>query len=202
MEINTVIWDFGGVLIDWDPRYLYRKVFYTDHAVEHFLNYICTPDWNEEQDAGRSFEEGTRFLINLYPQYSKEIKMFYDRWEEMLGGPVAENVEILKNMKDRGDIRLIGLTNWSAESFPIALQKYEFLHWFDGILVSGIEGIRKPDPEIYELVVSRYKIDKRSAIFIDDNKRNIIAAQQQNISSLHFQNSQQLKAALKLAGIL
>jgi 2-haloacid dehalogenase len=202
MPIDTIIWDLGGVLVDWDPRYLYKKVFRTEAAVEYFLSAICTSDWNEEQDAGRSFEEATTVLSSQFPEYKTEISMFYDRWAEMLAGPIHENVELLRKMKESGKLRLYALTNWSAQSFPVALERFEFLQWFDGILVSGQEKLKKPDPAIYYLTLERFNIDRSSALFIDDNLRNVKAARSLNISSIHFENPVQLYSQLVQFGLI
>lgn len=202
MPIDTIIWDLGGVLIDWDPRYLYKKVFRTEAAVEYFLSAICTSDWNEEQDAGRSFEEATAVLSSQFPEYKTEISMFYDRWVEMLAGPIHENVEILRKMKKSGKLRLYALTNWSAQSFPVALDRFEFLQWFDGILVSGQEKLKKPDPAIYNLMLERYNILRSSALFIDDNLRNVKAARSLNINSIHFEHPVQLYSKLVQLGMI
>ena len=164
-QIETIIFDLGGVLIDWNPRYVYRHMFMTEDAVEHFLSEICTSHWNEEQDAGRSFADATTVLIDKYR------------------------------------FRLYALTNWSAESFPVALEKFDFLHWFEGILVSGEEKMKKPDPAIFELMLERYKVDKDKALFIDDNMANVNAARNMGIESIQFTGSEQLKIAIENLGI-
>ncbi|MBK9256983.1 MAG: HAD family phosphatase [Saprospiraceae bacterium] len=197
-KVNTIIWDLGGVLIDWDPRYLYRKIFRTNHAMEYFLHHICTPEWNEEQDGGRSFEDATTMLINLYPEYNSEIKAYYNRWTEMLSGEIDASVEILTMLKESEKYRLLALTNWSAESFPIALERFEFLGWFEGILVSGAEGLKKPDPAIYELLFSRYNVDRSKALFIDDNLRNVVAAKNVGLHTIHFTGAAQCEQELKM----
>lgn len=195
--INTIIFDFGGVLIDWNPKYLYRKIFNNEGDVEYFLDTICTADWNEEQDGGRTTKEATELLTLEYPAQAEKIKAYYDRWEEMLGGVFEGTVEILKQLKDSGKFKLYGLTNWSAETFPVAKERYDFLGLFDGILVSGDEKCRKPFPEFYQLLLSRYNINAGNSVFIDDNKRNIIAAEKEGIQSIHFIDAEQLRKALR-----
>ena len=185
-EIKTVIFDLGGVLIDWDPRYMYKTVFETSEAMEHFLSTVCTSAWNEEQDGGRSISEATEVLSKEHPQYSAEIKAFYSRWTEMLGGPIPETVNLLKELKATGKYQLIALTNWSAETWPIATERYQFLRWFEGILVSGQEKLKKPDANFYHLLLERYDVDINSAFFIDDNERNIKAAELLGIKSFQF----------------
>lgn len=183
---DTVVFDLGSVLIDWNPKYVYRQLFVTEDAVDHFLKEICNHDWNEQQDAGRTFEDATRYLTDIYPHYQTEIVTYYNRWEEMLGGPIYPTVDFLKVLKDSGRFKLLALTNWSAESFPVALERYEFLHWFEGILVSGVEKMKKPDPEIFELLIDRYQIDASKTLFIDDNERNVITARSMGIQTVHF----------------
>lgn len=200
-QIETIIFDLGGVLIDWNPRYVYRHMFMTEDAVEHFLSEICTSHWNEEQDAGRSFADATTVLIDKYPHYAKEITAYYGKWEHMLGDQIHGTVEILQNLKKDSRFRLYALTNWSAESFPVALEKFDFLHWFEGILVSGEEKMKKPDPAIFELMLERYKVDKDKALFIDDNMANVNAARNMGIESIQFTGSEQLKIAIENLGI-
>jgi 2-haloacid dehalogenase len=162
---NTIIFDLGGVLIDWNPDYVYRTIFQDEAELRWFYQNICTSDWNEEQDAGRPLAEATELLVAQFPEHEANIRAYYGRWEEMLKGPIEATVEILRTLKEKTDYKLYALTNWSAETFPVALQRYEFLHWFDGRVVSGEEKTRKPFKQIYELLLQRYNIDPRSAIF-------------------------------------
>ncbi len=200
--IDTIIFDLGGVLIDWNPRYLYRTIFDTEADVEGFIRDVVTMDWNEEQDGGRSIQEANNILIAKFPQWESEIKAYYSRWEEMLGGPIQETVDILSQIKSQGKYRLLALTNWSAETFPIALDRYDFLSWFEGILVSGIEHLKKPDPKIYQLLIDRYNCNPAHCIFIDDNQRNVHAAIAEGIDTHHFVNAQLLKTYLQQLNIL
>jgi 2-haloacid dehalogenase len=200
-SINTIIFDLGGVLIDWNPRYLYRKIFKTEEEVTWFLENICTPAWNDEQDGGRSFEEATNMLLEKHPEWEVPIKAWYGRWQETISGPVHETVEILKHFKEEKKHRLYALTNWSEQTFPWALDNFEFLHWFEGIVVSGIEKTRKPFPEMYEIILNRYKIDPKSALFIDDSLKNIEAARKIGLHTIHFQSPAQLNEELKLLGL-
>ncbi|MGX5819720.1 HAD family hydrolase [Chitinophaga lutea] len=199
---QSVIFDLGAVLVDWNPRYLYSKIFSTPEAVEDFLENVCTSDWNEAQDEGRSLADGTDLLIAQHPQYEAEIRAFYGRWKEMLGGPIAETVDILRQLHESGQYKLYALTNWSNETFPIALMEYRFLQWFDGIVVSGRERMRKPQPDFYQLLLDRYQVDKSSTLFIDDNLRNVTAAEAFGIESIHFHSPQQLRQELEQRNIL
>jgi 2-haloacid dehalogenase len=200
--INSIIFDLGGVLVDWNPDYLYRNLFADEKEMKHFLANITTPDWNEEQDAGRSLQEGTDLLVHQHPHHESNIRAFYGRWEEMLGGAMEDTVKIFRELKESGKYKIYALTNWSAETFPIALEKYDFLNWFDGVVVSGTEKMRKPAPDFYQLLLNRYGVQAQDALFIDDNHRNIVAAEKLGISSIHFTSSQQLKADLISRGIL
>ena len=146
-NFDTIIFDLGAVLIDWNPRYLYRKIFKTEEEISWFLENICTSEWNDEQDAGRSFKEATEVLIAKHPEWEIPIRAWHERWQETIPGPIQGTVDILKTIKESKKYRLYALTNWSAETFPWALDNFDFLHWFEGIVVSGIEKKRKPHPE-------------------------------------------------------
>jgi len=194
--ITTLIFDLGAVLIDWHPKHLYRKLFADEAEIDGFLANICTSAWNEEQDAGRSIKEGTDLLVAQYPGQEASIRAFYGRWDEMLNGPVPGMLELFKGLKESGKYKLYALSNWSAETWPIALSKYDFLNWFDGLVISGLEGIRKPAPEFYRLLLDRYNVDPAEALFIDDNYRNVLAAREMGIASIHFTNAGELRKEL------
>lgn len=195
-EINTVIFDLGGVLIDWSPMYVYRDYFDSEEKRNYFFEHICTPDWNEEQDAGRSIVVATQELVAKFPDWEQPIRDFYGRWTEMLNGPIHETVDIFRQLKESGNYKLYALTNWQADLFNIALVRYNFLHWFDGRVVSGEEKMRKPAPEFYQLLLKRYNVNPAAAVFIDDNLRNVKAAEDTGIRSIHFQSPEQLKIQL------
>lgn len=200
-KLDTVIFDLGGVLIDWNPRYLYRKIFKTEEEITWFLDNICTSEWNDQQDAGRTFAEATQELIKKHPEWKAPIIAWYERWEETISGPIHETVDILKYFKESQHYRLYALTNWSAESFPVAERKFEFLTWFEGIVVSGLEKTRKPFPEFYRILFNRFKVEPSTALFIDDNIHNIQGAKDVGLYTIHFQSPYQLKAELKNLGI-
>ena len=200
--IQTLIFDLGGVLIDWNPLYVYRNYFDSEEKLHYFFEHICTHDWNEEQDAGRTISEGTQLLVQQYPEWEQPIRDYYGRWTEMLGGPIPETVDLLQQMKASGKYKLYALTNWNQHLFEIALVRYQFLHWFDGRVVSGEEKTRKPFPEIYERLLQRYRVPAAEALFIDDNERNVLAARNVGITSIHFRNAAQLKAELLQMGIV
>ncbi|MFL5740666.1 MAG: HAD family hydrolase [Flavisolibacter sp.] len=202
MKIEAIIFDLGGVLIDWNPSYVFDKMFDDEKQKKHFFENICTSDWNEKQDAGRSLKEATETLVAQHPQWKQHIEAYYGRWEEMLGGPIHDTVDVLREIKEKGNYKLYALTNWSAELFPIALERYDFLHWFDGRVVSGEEKIRKPFPEFYQLTLKRFHLQPEKTLFIDDNLRNVEAAQRLGIQVIHFENAQQLKKELTRLRIL
>jgi 2-haloacid dehalogenase len=201
-NINTIVFDLGGVLIDWNPEYLYSRIFPNEEERRWFLSTICTLDWNEQQDAGRSLREGTEYLVNKFPEHETSIRAYYGRWKEMLGGPIHETVEIFRQLKARPGIKLYALTNWSAETFPVALELYDFLHWFDGRLVSGEEKTRKPFREIYQLLIDRFGIDPKKAVYVDDNIRNVLPARELGFYGIHFRTPAIFKEELKHLGVL
>ncbi|HWI90207.1 MAG TPA: HAD family phosphatase [Flavisolibacter sp.] len=202
MKIDAIIFDLGGVLIDWNPSYVFDKMFSDEEQKKHFFENICTHEWNEKQDAGRPLKEATEELVHKHPEWKEYIEAYYGRWEEMLGGPVHETVEIFKQLKETGRYKIYALTNWSAELFPIALERYEFLHWFDGRVVSGEEKTRKPFPEFYRLILDRFQLTPEETLFIDDNLRNAEAGEQIGLKTIRFHSPAQLKKELIELGIL
>ena len=202
MPYTTIIFDLGGVLIDWNPAYVFDDGYFdAPEKRTHFFEKICTNDWNEKQDAGRSIVEATQELIAEHPEWEQPIRDYYGRWTEMLKGPIRETVAIFRQLKTSGKYRLYALTNWQAGLFDIALVRYDFLHWFDGRVVSGEEGTRKPFPEFYQRLLDKFNVDPSTAIFIDDNLRNVKAAEEMGIKSIHYQNPSQLREELKTAGV-
>ena len=199
---QIVVFDLGGVLIDWDPRHLYRKLFAGDEAaMEHFLATVCTRDWNRCQDAGRSFAEGARLLKAEHPDKAELIDAYGARFAEMMAGPIAGSVEILAELRESGT-PLYGLTNWSAETYPPALERFGFLQWFRGVLVSGEVGVIKPEPRIFELLIERFAIIPEHAVYIDDVEANAAAARTFGILAIHFTTPAALRAELIELGLL
>jgi len=198
---ETIIYDLGGVLIDWNPMYVFEKYFDRTEDRDYFFSNICTSAWNEEQDGGRTIAEGTQRLIEQFPEWEAAIRDYYGRWTEMIKGPIQESVDLLSAIRSTGQYRLYALTNWSAETFPHALQRFEFLSWFEGILVSGEEKTRKPFDDFYLKLLEKYSINKESALFIDDNLRNVEAAKKLGIRSIPFTNAESLRKSLKESGI-
>ena len=202
MEVKNIIFDLGGVLVDWNPDYVFLDEFGGDRKkMQRFYDEVCTFDWNENQDAGYPLAQATEDRVALFPEQEAMIRMYYGRWEEMLGGPIAATVALLKKLVDHPDYRVVALTNWSAETFPIALARFDFLHWFEGIVVSGTEQTRKPFPEIYQTTLERFGLEAPVSLFIDDNARNIAAAAALGIQTIQFKNPDQLKTDLRTKGI-
>lgn len=199
MEIKNIIFDFGGVLMDWNPRYFYRTIFSDENEMEFFLENICNHEWNLKQDAGRSFSDATKELVNKFPEYENEIRNYYSNWTEMIGGAIEENVVLIADLKPK--YRLFGLTNWSAEAFPIVFNQYPFFKEFEGIVVSGTEKIVKPDAEIYKLLLNRYDLNANESLFIDDNEANIIAADKLGFQTIHLTEKVNLKNEFKKLGV-
>jgi len=200
--IKTVVFDLGAVLIKWDPRNLYRKIFQDESEMEAFLRDVCNFDWNEQQDAGRSIAEANRVLIEQFPTQKENIEIFYGRWTEMLDGAIDGTVEILKEIKDAGKYQLLVLSNWSAETYPFAQKQFDFLNWFDGKIISGQYGIKKPDPKIYHMLEEKFGIDFATSIFIDDSQRNVDAGNALGLHSILFKNPEQLRRDLESIGVL
>tara|TARA_A100001011_G_C14312099_1_gene846062 strand:+ start:1924 stop:2541 length:618 start_codon:yes stop_codon:yes gene_type:complete len=202
-NIKNIIFDLGGVLIDWNPEYVYLEIFRGDRKkMQWFFDEICTMDWNENQDAGYSLQKATEERVKMFPQYEEWIRMYYGRWEEMLGDAIEETVDVLNKMIANPALRVVALTNWSGETFPVALERFEFLHRFEGIVVSGIEKTRKPFREIYQLTLDRFGFQAEESLFIDDNLRNVQAASSMGIHTIHFTSPIDFKQKLVEKGFM
>jgi len=196
-----VVFDLGGVLIDWDPRYLYRRLLASEEEVERFLGTVCTPEWNRAQDAGRSWAEAVDTLAARHPDQAGLIAAYRDRWPEMIAGPFEETVRVLADLRAAG-VALYALTNWSAETFPVAQRRFDFLGWFEGTVVSGQEQLVKPDPRLYRLLAQRHGLDLRHSVFIDDTPANVVAARELGMLGLDFVDAERLRADLTAHGLL
>jgi 2-haloacid dehalogenase len=195
VALKAVVFDLGGVLIDWDPRYLFRKLLADEAAVEEFLATVCTPEWNAELDRGRPFAEGVAELVERHPEHAAAIAAYHERWPEMLAGEVPGTVEVLADLRAAG-VPLYALTNWSAETFAITRGRFEFLTWFDGLLVSGEEGMTKPDPAIFRLLLDRFGLDPGATVFVDDSEANVAAARELGFDAVRFTGPGQLRREL------
>lgn len=199
-QLKNIVFDFGGVLIDWNPEYLYKKVFEDKAQMEHFLNNVCTYSWNVLQDAGRPVAVATAEKQQEFPEYKDEIAMYYGRWAEMLGGEITENSRLVKPLSEK--YNTYGLTNWSAETIPVAMERYDFFNHLKGIVVSGEEKLIKPDPKLYYILLDRFNLNPEETLFIDDNAHNIDTAKLLGFETIHFTPDVNLKSVLSEMGML
>jgi 2-haloacid dehalogenase len=199
---SLAVFDLGGVLIDWNPRHLYRKLFDGDEkAMEHFLATVCTPSWNAQQDAGRTFADACASVRLAHPRQVRLIDAWFERYDEMLAGPILGTVDLLTELRARG-VPLYALSDWSAETFPVALKRFEFLQWFRGVLISGQVGLLKPDPHFFQLFLETFAIDPARAIYIDDRKPNVAAAAAFGMEGILFTDPPALRAELVRVGLI
>lgn len=198
--VDTVVFDLGGVLVDWDPRYLYRTLFDDEAAMERFLAEVCTPQWNLAQDAGRPWAEAVAELSAQHPHHAEHIAAYHTRWLDTLRGPIQPTVDLLAELRERG-VRLYALTNWSQETFPLARERFDFLGWFEGIVVSGEERLIKPDPAIFHRLIQRYAIEPARTLYIDDSPKNVVAAEALGMHGWHFQGADALRAHMRALGL-
>jgi len=194
-EVKNIIFDFGGVLIDWNPKYVYKDIFKEESELEFFLNHVCNLEWNEKQDAGRLFKDGIAELVIKYPQYKREIELFYTNWIDMVGGEIEENIVLINELNPK--YQLFGLTNWSAETLPLVYDKYSFFKKLNGIIVSGEEKVTKPGKEIYNRLLSQYQIEPEYSLFIDDNEKNISTAKDMGFHTIHYRQGMSLREEMK-----
>ena len=199
--IETVVFDLGGVLIDWDPRHLYHKIFDEDAAMERFLAEVCTRAWIESQDEGRSAADATAELLAKFPEHRREIEVYHARWPETMGGAIEETAALLEQLAAR-DHGLFVVSNFSHETFPHALERFDFWHHFDGLVISGREGVKKPDPKIFEVLIERHNLDPARALFIDDVPVNIEAARSCGLQGHHFTGADDLRSHLEAERLL
>jgi 2-haloacid dehalogenase len=200
-EIEAVVFDIGGVLLDWNPRYLYRKLFDDEQAMERFLKDVCTLDWHADHDRGVPMDQSCSRLAERHPEHAELIRAWASRTEEMVAGPIAGSVEILRTLKDRG-VRCYALTNMESETYPLRVQRYEFMRWFDGTVVSAFEGIVKPDPAIFRRLLERFELEPSSTVMIDDSAPNIEAARSLGMRTIRFRSADQLRGSLERLGLL
>lgn len=200
-HIRNIIFDFGGVLMDWNPRYFFKDYFNDDEKMEFFLKNIAVDEWNAEQDRGRSLAEGTEILVEKHPEWEKEIRAYYENWTTMLRSDIPKNVEVLRKLANT-DYELLGLTNWSHETFPYALASYDFFELFEEkIVVSGEEKLIKPNPEIWKVLLERYNIKAEESVFIDDNAKNVEMADFLGFITVHVKDDTDLEKDLQKIGL-
>ena len=198
---TAVVFDLGGVLIDWNPRYLYRTLFGDEAEMEAFLAEVTTQEWNAQQDAGRPWSEAVEALVAMHPGRRDLIEAYWHRWPETLGGAIEGTVSILGELKARG-VRTYALSNWSAETFPLARPRFPFLEWFDGILISGEAKLVKPDPRIFAHLLEKFGLEAGSTVFIDDSAANVRAATEAGLIAIRFESPEQLAQELSALALL
>jgi 2-haloacid dehalogenase len=198
---TTVIFDLGNVLVRWNPRLLYEELIADADERERFFDTVLTQDWIRSQDAGRPFAEGIALLTERFPRYASEIRAFWDRWDDMVPGPIDETVAILAELRQRRT-PLYALTNWSGETFPRARRRFPFFEWFEGIVVSGDIGLVKPDARIYEHLITTYGLAAEDCVFVDDSQANVAGAAAVGMAGLHFQSPEQLRRDLAALALL
>lgn len=199
---SVVVFDLGGVLIDWNPRYLYRKLFDGDDAaMEDFLANVCTSAWNAQQDAGRTFAEAGALLKLEHPKHGELIDAWFGRQREMVAGPISGTVDILAELHARG-VPLYAVSNWSAETYPLVAKRFEFLQWFQAVVLSGEVRVLKPDPRIFQFFFDTYNIDPARAVYVDDLKPNVEAANALGMHGIVFTDPPALRIELVKLGLL
>jgi 2-haloacid dehalogenase len=198
---TTVAFDLGGVLIDWDPRHLYRQLFDDPDEMESFLAEVTTAEWNAHQDAGRPWAEAIQILAAEHPERRELIEAFHRRWPEMLAGEIPGTVDVLADLRATG-ARLVALSNWSAEMFPVAVARFDFLAWFEGIVISGDVGVNKPDRRIFEHLIERFEIEPAATVFIDDSEANLVTAMALGFRAIQFIDATTLRNELTRLGLL
>jgi len=201
MHSTTVVFDLGGVLIEWDPRHLYRQLFDDPDEMELFLAEVTTAEWNAHQDAGRPWAEAVELLVAEHPERRELIEAFHRRWPEMLAGEIPGTVGVLADLRAAG-VRLVALSNWSAEMFPVARERFDFLAWFEGIVISGEVGVNKPDRQIFEHLTEHFGIEPAAALFIDDSATNVDAATALGFRAIQFTDATALRLELARLGLL
>ncbi|HKJ37819.1 MAG TPA: HAD family phosphatase [Anaerolineales bacterium] len=200
--IKAIIFDYGNVLIEWNPRYVYQDHFPNDpEEMENFLEEVDFMGWNARQDRGRTFSEGVADLSAQFPQHAHLIQAYHDNWKDSIGKSFTDTVKIMKELKQKG-YPLYGLSNWSAETFPYAQEKFDFFDLLDDMVISGYVGYVKPEPEIYQLILEKIKRPAQECLFIDDSLPNIQQADKMGFETVHFQSPEQLADRLRELNIL
>ena len=199
-QISAVVFDLGGVLIDWDPRHLYRQLFADDAEMERFLREVCTGSWHLQHDLGADIPESCRRLAAAHPGYRDLIMAWAERGEEMAAGQLDQTVAVLTGLKAAGQ-RCYALSNMEPDAFAIRRERFAFMAMFDGFVISGLEGVAKPDPRIFAILTDRYRLDPAATVFIDDAPRNVAAARALGFAAVRFESAGQLANDLRALGL-
>jgi 2-haloacid dehalogenase len=197
---STVVFDIGGVLLRWDPRNLYRKIFAEEAEMEWFLREVCTSEWNVEQDRGRKWDDAVALLVERHPEWESQIRAYHERWHETVAGVYEENVALLERLTAAG-VPVYAITNFSAEKFVEARERHRFLQLFRGVVVSGEDRMLKPEREIFDLFFSRYGLRPQDCVFIDDSRANVEMARSLGLHTVHFVEGMDVAGALRAYGI-
>ncbi len=200
-KINTIIFDLGGVLVDWDPKNMYKKVFKTTEEMDWFLDNVCTFEWNMEQDGGRLIADAVDLKVKEFPEFEEQIRMFYDRWEEMFIGIFQKNIDVQQKLIANPNYSVYALTNWSGEKWERSLELFPFFNDFEGVIVSGKVKMRKPNDDIFQLILNRFNINPKTTVFIDDNLENTIASERNGLQTIHLKSTSNLKSELTNFGV-
>jgi 2-haloacid dehalogenase len=199
-EITAVVFDLGGVLLDWDPRHLYRRLFADPNEMEDFLARVCTPDWHRAHDLGEDVAQSCRRLARQHPGHRDMIMAWVDHEDEMAAGQLDEAVEVLAELK-AGGVRCLALSNMEPVTFAARRDRFAFMSWFDGLVISGIEGVAKPDPRIFRILLGRYRLEPAATVFIDDSPGNVAAARDLGMIGLRYTSAGGLRDRLHSLGL-
>lgn len=199
-RLISFVFDFGGVLVDWNPHYLYDPYFGSRDKADWFLANICSSAWNVQMDAGKPFAEGIAEKVAEHPEWEHEIRMYRGEWIRMMGGQIPDMQRVLEDLRAKGH-KLYGLTNWAADTFALVRHQYPIFDLLDGIVVSGEEKVAKPDPRIFRILFERYDINPAQALFVDDNMPNIEAACTLGMQAILFRSATQLRNELQRMGL-
>jgi 2-haloacid dehalogenase len=195
--IKNIIFDFGGVLVDWNPHYLFDKYFNDIEESNYFIANVCNSEWNAEMDGGKPFAQAVRERSAMFPKYAEPLKLYQTKWMDTMGEEIPGMFELIKSLKDNGFPVIYGLTNWSAETFPTVQKKYRIFSLIDNIVVSGEVKQLKPNPEIFHTLLNKYNLKAEESLFIDDNLKNVEGAKAVGINALRFENAEKLRQDLK-----
>jgi 2-haloacid dehalogenase len=199
-QITAVAFDLGGVLLDWNPRHLYRRLFADPGEMEDFLARICTPDWHRAHDLGEDVTRSCRRLARQHPRHRDMIMAWVDPGDEMAAGPIDGGVDVLAELK-AGGVRCLALSNMEPATFAARLDRFPFMTWFDGYVISGLEGVAKPDPRIFQLLLRRYQLEPAATVFIDDSPVNVEAARGLGLAAVRYTSAGELRQALRSLGL-
>ena len=199
-EIDAVVFDLGGVLLDWDPRYLYRQLFDDPGEMSEFLARVCTSEWHRAHDLGVDTTQSCQALALEHPRYAEMIMAWAHRGEEMIRGSIDGTVEILAELR-AARLPVFALSNMEPDRYVTRRERFPFMNWFDGSVISGLEGVAKPDPQIFQILLNRHGLDPGRTAFIDDSPGNVAAARELGIAALQFVSPEDLRRDLRGFGL-